>query len=698
MGLLCVGAVMDARVYFKRGLFCCLISSVLTANSIGQAQDQATAPPHPNGISAPSQTAADNAADVDPGSIDKLLDIVDKDISQLPQVSVAGHTGSASLDMPVSTVDRVEKPMGKTGAAVYVLTNEMIKRTGARNVPEALRYVPGLQVARINANSWAISTRGFNSEYADKLLIQIDGRAIFQPITNGVFWDQQFVMLEDVDRIEIIRGAGGAIWGMNAVNGIINIVTKSTTETKGVYADVGGGDQHQVFSSARVGGQDGDFTWRVWGTQNKENHGFLPNGAIPTDGLSTGQGGFRTDWQADQDNLITFQGDWLGGLSGTDTAATKLDAANTLVRWNRKFSEESDQSIQMYYDYFNRTEIAPQAIQNVKTFDFDYKYHVNLADRHDVVVGGGYRNYSTVGEWYMLNPNAFSFKIISYFVQDTITLRADFLYTTFGCKFAHEDLTNFEYQPCWKLVMTPNEKTSIWTSISRSVGIPSINSLRLDRLKEIGPGRFVHLVGDPTIISEDAMTYEIGFRRQATEKFYWDISTFFNRYDNLVGFGPLQVVQPYPTKILGNINTADTYGFEWTGNYQVTDSWKLSGNYSFFSMQSLQKANVEEVFRYPMNMVNLQSGWNLGKNVTFDVMLRYIDSLNSAAPPFSQTPSTTPPYLLGDIRLAWQPNKHAEFSVVGQNLFAGPHYEFTGLMVNPTEVEPGVYGMISYRY
>ena len=216
----------------------------------------------------------------------------------------------------VTSVSRTSEPISRTPAAVYVITNEMIKRSGARNIPEALRYVPGLQVARINADNWAISIRGFNGQFSSKILVQIDGRAIFQPVKNGVYWDQEFVLLEDVERIEVVRGSGGAVWGMNAVNGIINIITKSSKDTTGIYAEAGGGDQHKLFSGGHVGGREGNMTWRVWGTQNAQNNDFLPNGVTPGDSLSTGQGGYRIDWQADRDNLFTFQGDWLAGLAG----------------------------------------------------------------------------------------------------------------------------------------------------------------------------------------------------------------------------------------------------------------------------------------------------------------------------------------------------------------------------------------------
>jgi iron complex outermembrane recepter protein len=587
----------------------------------------------------------------------------------------------------VTSVTRTAEPISRTPAAVYVITNEMIKRSGARNLPEALRYVPGLQVARINADAWAISIRGFNGQFSSKILVQIDERAIFQPIKNGVYWDQQFPLLEDIERIEVVRGSSGAVWGMNAVNGVINIITKSSKDTTGIYAEAGGGTQHKVFSGGRVGGRDGNVTWRVYGTQNSDNCGFLPN-VMPGDALYTGQGGYRMDWQADRDNLVTFQGDWMGGMAGGAggiSVDTQLDAANTLLRWTTRLSEDSDQSVQFYYDYTNRANVVSGRPNdaNINTFDFDYKYHVKLRDRHDIVAGAGFRNYTTQAD-YWFTPQDFSFKIIRYFIQDTITLRDDFLYLTVGCKFAHDDITNFEYQPSCGFVMTPNEKTSVWASISRGVGLPSLLQLHNDRTVPF------RIVGNPDLKSEDAMSYEIGLRRQATEKFYWDIAAYFNRYDKMIDVAPPVFIPPYETYIFQNLGAGDTYGFEWTGTYQVNDRWKLTGNYTLFRLTQTGMGAIGDQYDFPRNMFNLQSGWDIGRNIYLDIGLRYIDSLMDMH---------EPAYFLGDVRVAWHPNKHLEASIVGQDLFGGHHPEIMapGLSL-PTESLPGWYGMATYRY
>jgi iron complex outermembrane recepter protein len=652
----------------------CTLLALGATGQIGLAQEGQKPPQNASGTSGKS------------GDLEKLLDMP---IDQLSKVDVQpASSPSSQMSTEVTSVTRTSEPMSRTPAAVYVITNEMIRRSGARNLPEALRYVPGVQVARINADAWAISIRGFNGQFSSKILVQIDERAIFQPIKNGVYWDQQFPLLEDVERIEVVRGPSGAVWGMNAVNGVINIITKSSKDTTGVYAEAGAGSQHKLFSGGRVGGREGDLTWRVYGTQYSDNNGFLPGNVMPGDSLSTGQGGYRMDWQADRDNLVTFQGDWMGGMAGGAggiSVDTQLDAADTLLRWTTKFSEDCDQSVQFYYDYMNRANVVAGKPNdtNVRTFDFDYKYHLKMMDRHDVVVGAGFRNYTTQGDyWY--TPQDYSFKIIRYFIQDTITLREDLLFLTVGCKFAHDDITDFEYQPNCGLVLTPSEKTSVWATISRTVGLPSMLQLHNDRVKPF------RIVGNPDLKSEDCMSYEIGLRRQATEKFYWDISAYFNRYDNMIDVAPPVFIAPYETYIFENRGAGDTYGFEWTGNYQVNETWKLTGNYSLFRLTQTGMGAIGYQYDFPRNMVNLRSGWDLGKNIYFDIGLRYIDSLADIE---------EPAYFLGDVRVAWRPNKHFEASIAGQDLFGGHHPEFKapGLSL-PTESLPGWYGMVSYRH
>jgi len=649
--------------------------------------------------------AAQNSGAADKPNGDKELDkMLEMDLKDLSRV--AAKSGSASMDMEVSTVSRTESSVGKSPAAVYVITNEMIRRSGARNIPEALRLAPGVNVARITTDSWAISIRGFNDRYSNKLLVQIDGRAVYTPGFGGVWWDMQQVLLDDVERIEIVRGPGGTVWGANAVNGVINIVTKEAAGTQGLYAQSGGGSEHRSFNAVRAGGRQGDLHWRTYGLQADDAPGYTtaPGGAW--DPLQFGQGGFRTDWTPSRWDTLTLQGDFYGGQSwirqplwgspiplppvlSTDSCDGRT--TNFLGRWTRKLDDETDWSVQMYYNNWNRVVAAPAyQFLNENTFDLDCQYHTKLGERHDVVCGFGYRNYDTHLDYgrciYGFVPTDESLDIISYFVQDTVELRPDRLFLTAGIKLEHNDFTNFEYQPSIRLLLTPDEKTSIWGAISRAVRTPTI----VDR-DVIGVGGLIR--GSRDTISEDLIAYELGMRRQATEKFYWDLATFFNRYDNLIALDPLFFPLPYPA-VVANVGSGDTYGFELVGTYDVHPDWQLRGIYTFF-VEDISYGPTGRPFttfagRTPRNQFDLISGWNLSCHTKLDMIWRYVDCLEGGVPR----------YFVMDVRLAWESGNGLEIAVVGQNLLDNHHPEFLDAPTRPgvTEVQSGVYGMVTWRY
>jgi iron complex outermembrane receptor protein len=616
-----------------------------------------------------SEATGNSTEDVDPGNIDKLLAAADKDLGQLSRVDV-GHTGSPSLDMPVSTAERRESTVGQTPAAVYVVTNEMIRRSGARNIPEVLRTVPGVQVARINASAWAITIRGMDARFANKLLVQIDGVAIYSPSHSGVFWEREYVMLEDVDRIEVIRGPGAAVWGVNAVNGVINIVTKSAKDTKGIYADAGGGDLHRQFGDLRVGGQSGNLHWRTYGMTLTDGMGYPQPNQIAFDNPTVNQGGFRTDWTPTKEDTLTVQGDFYGNIDrqwgsyASGGAQNQMDCkmARSLVRWSRQIDEDTDWAVQLYY--YNPYANGPNK-NSVSAFDSDIQYHAKRG-RHDMVFGGGFRNYDEkfVSGAFDMNDGE---QIPSYFLQDTITLVEERYFLTLGSKFDHNSVTTFEMQPTARLMWTPDKKTSIWTSISRAARTPSL----VERPRS-----------NPT--SEDLMAYEAGFRRAPTENFYWDLAVFFNQYSDLLG---------YPsTNIYGNYGVASVYGMELSSTYTVTQSWRLTGSYCPLYESFEWPTGITPGWpngTSPRNQFYLQSGWDIGRDITLDMMFRYMDSL----------PVGVPAYFAGDIRCAWRPRKNIELSAVGQNLFCGQHYEFISMSsATPTQIGPSAYGMISWRY
>lgn len=608
--------------------------------------------------------------------VDDILSLADASLESLASKDVL----VPAMSEEVTSVSRTAQPISRTASAIYVITNEMIKRSGARSIPEALRMAPGVDVARINSAQWAISIRGFRGVFSDKLLIQIDGVAIYSPLHSGTFWERDLVMLEDVDRIEIVRGPGATVWGANAVNGIINIVTRSATETHGIYAQVGGGTEHRQFASARAGGREGNVHYRVWGLQVNDGPGApIPprNGKAPYEAAC---GGFRMDWTPTPCDTLTLQGSFNNGTSYRQAAGppapppaspstfmdpTDFQSTTLLTRWSREIDEDTDWAVQLYY--YNNYGWLSSLTETTSTFDLDFHLHKRLGD-HDLVGGLGYRNND---ELLILGGSLGhdSEQIPSYFVQDTMTLLDDRVYATVGIKLDHNSVTNFEYQPSARLVWTPDERTSLWGAVSRAVRTPSL----FNRNPAMG-----NLVPN----AEDMISYEAGMRRQPSANLFWELSVFFSRYDDLI-------VESFTDPNLGN---ADTYGFEWDAKLDVTPTWHLTGSYSFFI------ENIESVpgHNYPMiepggnprNKFYLQSGWNLWQDVSLDVMVRYVDSLTIGVDD----------YLEGDVRIAWQPCCHWEFSVVGRNLFDDRHQEFNSRAFYASEVEREIYGMVTWRY
>jgi iron complex outermembrane receptor protein len=336
----------------------------------------------------------------DAEDLDDILSLAEESLENLSAKDVV----VPQMDLVVSTVSRTESTVGRSPAAVYVLTNEMIRRSGSRSVPEALRLVPGLQVARINANTYAISIRGFNQQFANKLLVQIDGRTVYTPLFAGVFWDVQDVLLEDVERIEIIRGPGATVWGANAVNGVINVITKRAQDTQGLFVEGGGGNE-RGFASARIGGQSGDFSWRTYGKWFDRDAGLSLAGNA-NDNWNMGRFGFRTDWQPNCCDTITFQGDYYDGDAGntnrtpipvfpfvqTGPQNKNLGGGNALVRWTHQIDDDSDWSLQFYYDRTERNIDTTGFRENRDTIDVDFQHRFGWCDYHSTIWGFGYRN------------------------------------------------------------------------------------------------------------------------------------------------------------------------------------------------------------------------------------------------------------------------------------------------------------------
>jgi len=681
---------------------CLLVLGTWLMSACASAWGQAGSSPLP-----PSRSQGEQTDDATSGDV---LDLADQPLENLTRQDVV----VPSLDVEVSTVSRTESTVGRSPAAVFVITDEMIRRSGARSIPEVLRMVPGVQVARIDANKWAVTIRGFSGRFANKLLVQIDGRSVYTPLFGGVFWDVQDVVLEDVERIEVIRGPGATVWGANAVNGIINIITKRASQTQGTYVQGGAGSEESGFTTARYGGQIGqDVHYRVYGKWFERDRGFAAADNVQDD-WRAGRGGFRADWTPDRCNTLTLQGEYYDGKAGERNLYPSLTPAsgfvtpvdqdeatrggNVLFRWTRELSDDSDWSLQLYYDRTERTFVRDGLAEDRDTFDFDFQHRFPLAPRHSMIWGFGYRNTKdavrdralTIGPQSIaeMTPQRRADDLFGYFLQDEITLREDLLYFTVGSKFEHNDAIS-------RAVRTPTRAEADIRVLLLPVGV----------IDPPGIPIFPETIGNRAMVAEEVMAYEAGVRVQPTDRFFWDLAVFFNQYENLrsTDYPPAPVPGPGGSLVvpgvMGNSFRAQTYGFEIAGSYDVTECWRLYAAYSFLVVPP--SATGSEMGD-PKNQIFLQSSWDLYRNIRFDVAWRYVDSLpGKGAPGISGLGAVgVSSYNAMDVRLAWDARADLELAVVGRHLLDRAHSEasrdpFQGT-VN-TEVEAEVYGTITWH-
>jgi iron complex outermembrane receptor protein len=550
---------------------------------------------------------------------------------------------------------------------------------------------------------------------SNKLLVQIDGRIVYDSQLTGVYWDVQDVLLEDIDRIEVVRGPGSSVWGSNAVDGVINVITKSADATKGLFFEGGGGSHEQGFSSVRYGGViSDDLSYRVYGKWSDTGPYYDPYYPA-NDAWQQARAGFRMDWHPSTQDTITFQGDYYNGYDGEtsfwptltppwyfaieeDTAHVSGD--NLMLHWRRVLDDQSDWTAKIYYDQTERHFFVCGIGDNQDTFDCDFQYRFPLGKRNEMVCGLEYRNVrdSTQGtavESFV--PSEVTVNYYSCFVQDQFTVKEDLCSLTVGSKFERDDFTGFEWEPTIRLLLTPSKQVSMWASVSRAVRTPAIAEEYLQQLSlpiSWFPPTFDQYLGNRNLQSEEEIAYEAGIRGQATENLSADLTVFLNDYDRLIfpayalppDLGPI-VVYPMP---FTNAMRGDTYGLELAANYKVTPAWKVRASYSCLVMDLQPELDWQGYS--PRNEVYLQSSFDLGRHWELDLIGRYVENLPAIG---------IPKYIVGDVRLAWRPNDHFEFAVVGRNLGNGNFSEFSYDVAThalPTEVVPEVYGQLTWRY
>jgi iron complex outermembrane receptor protein len=681
----------------------------------GYAAEDAPATTHPTG-----STGVRNGADV-----------MDLDLEQL-------------MNLTVTSPSRKSERLSDAASAIFVITQEDIRRSGVTSIPEALRLSPGLEVARQDSHTWAISSRGFNDEFASKLLVLVDGRTVYTPLVASVNWDVQDYPLEDIDRIEVIRGPGASVWGANAVNGVINITTKSAKETQGLLITGGGGTEDQGFGNLRYGGKIGENAYyRVYGKYSNRDSSELRGGGDANDSWWMSRGGFRLDWNPNEKNLFTLQGDIYTGELGqtinvplvtppfgaslTDDVDTT--GGNILGRWTHDFSADSELALKLYYDNQDRDRIV--YAEKRHTFDFDLQHRFLLGERNDIVWGFGYNVTSDSlnnTPYVSFDPADRTTVVYSAFLQDEITLIEDRLRLTLGSKIEHNDYTGWEVQPSGRLSLNITDKQTSWFAVSRAVSTPARAEADMTLNRYLfptgstppgSPGPvpapvLLSLTGSDEMDAKELIAFEWGYRIQPHQRVTFDLATFYNIYDkersleagapDMSNF-PGYIVQPYG---INNLIDGETYGFELASTWQATDWWRIRANYTFWKLNlhkeegSTDPLNEAAENDSPEHQIGIRSLMDLPHNLEFDTGLRYVSSLDMRRR-FVAAPGEDldiPGYVVGDVRIGWRPNYNWEVSIVGQNMFDKEHQEFAPSFLGTQEtlVETSVYGKVTFRY
>ncbi|MFA6540717.1 MAG: TonB-dependent receptor [Bacteroidota bacterium] len=621
------------------------------------------------------------------------------------------------MDIEITSVSKKTEPWFKAPASVSVITNDDIRRSGASTIPEALRLTNSLNISQKGAHSWGISARGFNTDLANKLLVLIDGRTVYTPLYSGVFWGRQDYLLNDIARIEIINGPGSTLWGANAVNGVINIITKDAGDSQGLYTEIGGGTVLERFAGIRYGGMMSSSThYRIYGKYARHSGEMFADGTDSPDSWRMGQGGFRIDANTSSKDLITFQGDIYSSeddLIPNDKST--VSGENILGRWSHSYSEKSDLKLQLYVDrthlylptapfVIGTTEFAPAGTlkDDLDTYDLDFQHRFSAADDHAVIWGFGYRfthdvvkNSPALGFF----PERLDQNLFSGFVQDEISLTENVAFTL-GTKVEHNDYTGWEFEPSTRLQWMLSTTHMFWGAISRAVRMPS----RIDRdMSQPAPPYFLLppnmelLVGGSDFKSETVIAYEAGYRTQVYPALTASISAFYNRYDDIRSTS-LNAATTFPLFFENNLE-GETYGFEFGASYRIRDWWMLHGGYNLLKEDirvTPGKSDFNKALNEtsdPQQQIMVNSVMNVFAAFEVSAKLRWVDILHNYN---GSTAGSVPSYAEVDLWLGWHPSEQIALSVAGQNLLHPHHPEYGFPRATREEITRSVYGKLSW--
>jgi iron complex outermembrane receptor protein len=631
------------------------------------------------------------------------------------------------MNLEVTSGAKREEPLQRTAAAIFVITSEDIRRSGATNLPDVLRMAPGLEVAQVNGNVWAVSSRGFNNAFANKMLVLVDGRTVYSPAFSGVFWDAQDILLANVERIEVISGPGAALWGTNAVNGVINIITKNSAKTQGGMLTGAGGNVVGGYGAGQYGGQlPGGGTYRIFakGFSTDSVPGVSVMG--PQDGWNLEHGGFRADWILNSRDSLTVEGDLFRTFGqGTTTFTTSLTplafaplpggledhGGDILGHWKHIFSPRSDISVQAYYDH--ETGDAGFVTGNSNTVDVEFQHHFALGKRQDIVWGVDYRaiEINTAGGVSVsFTPPRTIENLGSAFIQDEIELVQGRLRLTLGGRVQREYTTEIDFQPDARLLWTPTKRQAIWFAASRALRGDSPSDTNVLALPGPVPGPLGLLIvpeifGNPSIRPEAEIAFQAGYRVQISSSISVSASAYFNHYTRLQGESagaPIFEAGPgIPFLLLPEIENnkidGETHGIEFFGNWKPVSIWKLSGGFTWldgeFRDGSVNPApnTTAATLNSPHHKFSIRSTLDLPHRFEFDSALYRVGPLDAM---------DVPGYYRLDARLGWRVGEHAEFSVVGQNLLSSGHFEAGPQpdWFSAVAVRRSYYGKVTWRF
>ena len=628
------------------------------------------------------------------------------------------------MNITVTSVSKKEQSLARTAAAVFVINREDIRRSGATNIPDLLRMAPGVDVEQIDANAWAISVRGFNSRYSNKVLVLIDGRAVYTPSFSGVFWEHLDMPLEDIDRIEVIRGPGSTVWGANAVNGVISIFTKSAKDTKGGLVTAGAGTQVHALGLAQYGGAAGkDGAYRAYGKYFDIGNSAMPDGSRAADHWMRVHGGFRADWDLSSRDSLMVQGDLFANEASqtrrTSFVATPLDlifnqsldaaGGDVLARWDHSLAGGSRTSFQTYFDTYRRTDMGVPEV--VRTFDLDFQHHVEVGARQDIVWGLGYRvSTSGLSPGYAiaLSPPSRTDGLYSGFVQDEIRV-SDSLWFTVGGKLEHNAYTGIEVEPSLRLAWSPpGGRHTVWAAASKAIRQPArVDAAIRTDLETIPLSPYLVQVlrfsGNPLIKDEELRDYELGYRAEIAKTVSLDATTFLSFYRHLQTTEPQApvLISGSPALLIvpleyDNKARAVTYGGELSLRWSVTSRWRISPGYSYLHATirqdpSSQATAVDTVAgEFPRHMIQIRSSVNLSRRTEFDQSLYYTARLPGGG---------VPGHARLDLRLARHFGERAEISLVGQNLLRPRAMEYgDSFAIIGTQAVRSVYAQVAWRF